>query len=108
MGNKLINIATKASLCLGFLFFVVTLSKYWFGSSVRELVYWSVLTLVMYAQHIIFRIGEVRGSVDEISDELADFKMMLMDESRQFELKELERLVEEADKLLEEEKKVKQ
>ena len=104
MGNKLINIATKASLYLGFLFFLVTLSKYWFGSSVRELVYWSVLTIVMYAQHIIFRIGHVQASVIEMSVELSDLKLMAMFEGHEVELKELKKLVEEADKQLEEKK----
>ena len=95
MGNKLIRIATKGSLWLGFINLVITIIQYNLECTNRTLVYWSTLTIVMFLLHIIFRIGnfEYRTSI-----ELADIKLMIAMDDHESELKELIDLVEKADK----------
>ena len=105
MENKFVKAATFGSVVIGGIFFFITLVNYHCGASLETLLYWVFLTIFMYASHIILRIGEVKRTMDDLSEELADLKMMVMLEDRTLELKELKKLVEEVDKQLEEEEK---
>ena len=95
MGNKLISLATKGSIWLASIFFITTIVQYHIGCSDRTLIYWSLLTIVMYILHVIFRIGNFEY---ETSIELADIKLMIAMDDHESELKELIDLVEKADK----------
>lgn len=96
MGNKLIILTTKGSLWLGFIYLVITIIQYNLECTNRTLVYWSMLTIVMFLLHIIFRIGKFEH---ETSIELADIKLMIAMDDHESELKELIDLVEKADKI---------
>ena len=95
MGNKLIRFATKGSLWLASIFLVIAIVQYHLGCSDRTLIYWAMLTIVMYILHIIFRIGNFEY---ETSIELADIKMMIADDEYRSELSDIMELVEKVDK----------
>ena len=95
MGNKLIRLATKGSLWLGSINLVITIVQYNLECTNRTLVYWSMLTIVMFLLHILLRIGNFEY---ETSLELADIKLMIAMDDHESELKELIDIVEKADK----------
>ena len=95
MGNKLISLATKGSIWLASIFFITTIVQYHIGCSDRTLIYWSLLTIVMYILHVIFRIGNFEY---ETFTELADIKMMIANDEYRSNLKYIMELVDKMDK----------
>ena len=81
-------------------FFVVTFVIYHTGCSERTLVYWSLMTVLMYLVHIVLKLSYIELEQVRIHEDIMDAKLMLVKYETEKSLKKLEDALEKAEERL--------
>lgn len=100
MENKFRRFLVYGTLLTGGAFFVVTFVIYHIGCSERTLVYWSLMTVLMYLVHIVLKLSYIELEQVRIHEDIMEAKLMLVKSETEKSLKGLEDTLNEAEKKL--------
>lgn len=100
MENKFRRFLVHGTLLTGGAFFVVTFVIYHTGCSERTLVYWSLMTVLMYLVHIVLKLSYIELEQVRIHEDIMDAKLMLVKYETEKSLKKLEDALEKAEERL--------
>lgn len=98
MENKFRQFLINGTLYTGGIFFVITFVIYHMGCSERTLVYWSLMTVIMYLTHIVLKLSSVELEQTRIRKDIMEINLALAKDELEKSLNKLEETLEKAQK----------
>ena len=77
MENKFRRFLVNGTLLTGGIFFIVTFVIYHMGCTERTLVYWSLLTVLMYLIHIVLKLAFIELEQIRLREDILEVKLKL-------------------------------
>ena len=100
MENKFRRFLVNGTLLTGGIFFIVTFVIYHMGCSERTLVYWSLLTVLMYLAHIVLKLSFIQLEQTRLREDIMEVKLKLIMGEWEESLEKFEKALNEAKKRL--------
>lgn len=100
MENKFRRFLVNGTLLTGGIFFIVTLVIYHMGCTERTLVYWSLLTVLMYLIHIVLKLAFIELEQIRLREDILEVKLKLTMGEWEESLEKFEKALNKAKKRL--------
>lgn len=100
MKNKFRRFLVNGTLLTGGIFFIVTFVIYHMGCTERTLVYWSLLTVLMYLIHIVLKLAFIELEQIHLREDILEVKLKLTMGEWEESLEKFEKALNKAKKRL--------